>query len=885
VFSDLWFRLRALIFSRRVDTELADEIQFHLECEREKLAARGLGQSEARRRSMVAFGGVSRTTEDCRDAWGTRWFDDLVQDLRYTFRTLRQHVTFTAVVVGTLALGGGATTTMFTVINGALLKPLPYPEPERLISVAEQTDYSTQLGNRWAFAYPNFLDCVRDVRSLTLAAWRIRRGTVTMLGEPEYVNGRQVSSALFSILQAPLVHGRAFLKEEDRPGGSPVAIISHGLWRRQYGGEVSALTKPLIFDGTPYTVIGVLAPGFAFAATTDVFTLIGQNTDPRMQNREAHPGIQVWARLNPGVTLVEAQTELSLIGRRLAAAYPTSNKGRTFIAEPLRPFVGDVAPTLWLLLGAVGLVLLIACANIANLLLARARSRDREMAMRVALGAGRTRLVRQCLTESVVLGLLGGTAGVAIAMFGVDRFVAIWPGGLPRADEVHLDRNVLLFAVGVSFTIGILFGLAPALRVRMMTVEQALRAGARSIVGRRRLHGGFVTAQIALTLVLLVCAGMLGRALVRLSSLSPGLDTQNVLVTRMALSPSVLNDPPAARAAWDDVLTRARTVSGLKAIAMVDTVPMRQGNNQLRYSTSAAATPPEQQPVALATSVSPDYLTVMGMPLVAGRFFDDHDRLDSPPVIVIDDVLARSAFGSEDPIGKRLWVQGMDNGPVTIVGMVGHVRHWGFAIDDQASVRAQLYYPFAQVPDENVRRWSELMSIAVRTTIDPEQVVGALRQALRGARGDQVMYQVQTLDALADGTLARQRFLMVLFSAFAAIALLLACVGIYGVLAYLTNQRVSEFGIRVALGATRGAVMRLVLGQSLRLIVAGVALGLLSSIGAAALLVRYVEGVGSLEPFTVVVMLLVLVAPAILASVIPARRAGLVDAIQVIRQE
>jgi putative ABC transport system permease protein len=885
VFSDFWFRLRALIFSRRADAEMADEIQFHLECEREKLEARGLGEPEARRRSMVAFGGVSRTTEDCRDARGTRWFEDLVQDLRYTFRTLRQQPTFTAVIVCTLALGGGATTTMFTVINGALLKPLPYPEPARLVSVNEQTDFSTQLGNRWAFAYPNFLDCVRDVRSMTLAAWRVRRGTVTTLGEPEYVNGRLVSPELFSILQAPLIHGRTFLEEENRPGGPPVAIISYGLWQRQYRGDVAALTKPLVWDGTSYTVIGVTAPAFAFAATTDVFTLLGQSTDPRLQNREAHPGIQVWARLNPGATLVEAQTELTLIGKRLATAYPASNKGRTFVAEPLRPFVGDVAPTLWLLLGAVGLVLLIACANIANLLLARARSRDREMAMRVALGAGRARLMRQCLTESVVLGLLGGAAGVAIAMFGVDRFVAIWPGGLPRADQVRVDRNVLLFAVGVSFAIGILFGLAPALRVHVITVEQELRAGARSIVGRRRLHGGFVTAQIALTLVLLVCAGMLGRALLRLSSLSPGLDTQNVLITRMALSPSVLNDPSATRAAWDDVLTRARTVSGLKAIAMVDTVPMREGNNQLRYATSPAAPPPEQQPVTLATSVSPDYLTVMGIPLVAGRFVDDHDRLGTTQVVVIDEVLARDAFGRDDPVGKRLWIQGMGPGPVTVVGVVGHVRHWGFAIDDQATVRAQFYYPFAQVPDENVRRWSELMSIAVRTTIDPQSVVAALRRELRGAGGDQVMYQVQTLDALADSTLARQRFLMVLFSAFAAIALLLACVGIYGVLAYLTSQRVSEFGIRVALGATRGAVMRLVLGQSLRLIVIGIALGLLSSIAAATLLERFVDGVGSLEPTTVILMLAVLVVPAILASVIPARRAGLVDAMHVIRQE
>ncbi|HEX7781010.1 MAG TPA: ABC transporter permease, partial [Vicinamibacterales bacterium] len=853
------------------------------------LIARGHDPAEAQRQARLALGGLEQVREGCRDARGTRWVNDLRQDLRYTWRTLRHKPLFTAVVVSTLAIGGGATTLMFTVINSVLLRPVAYPEPDRLVAVREQTDYSTAYGNQWAFAYPNFLDCRRDVRSLTLGAWRVRRGTVTgSAGDPEFIVGRQISSEVFPILGASLALGRMFADAEDRPDGPPVAIISHGLWQRQYEQSPAALGRAIVFDGKPYTIVGVTAAGFPFAAASDLFLPLGQDPDPRLPNREAHPGIQVLARLNPGATLAEAQTELTLIGRRLADEYPVSNKGRTFVAEPLRPFVGDVGPTLWLLLGAVSLVLLIACANIASLLLARAVSREREMAMRAALGAGRARLMRQCLTESAVLGLAGGAVGVLLAVIGVSQFVAFWPGGLPRADTIAIDARVLVFAIGVALASGMLFGLAPALRVPAGGLDQTLRAGSRTVVGRsRRLHNAFVISEIAITLVLLVCAAVLGRTILRLSALDAGVDARNVLVTRMALSPSVLSDPDAARAAWDDVLRRAMGVPGVTGIAMVDTVPMREGNNQLPYSTRADvradASRSDQQPFALATSVTPGYLDVMGIPLRRGRFFDAGDRAATAPVVVIDDVLAQQAFGGQDPLGKRLWLPNL--GAREVVGVVGHVRHWGLAIDDEAPVRAQLYYPFAQVPDGLVRRWSELMSIAVRTRVDPERVLTPLRRALRGPGNDQVLHEVRTLEELANGTLARQRFLLLLFSVFAGVALLLAFIGVYGVLVYLTNQRVPEFSVRMALGATGGNVGRLVLRQILGLIAIGVGTGTVSAIAAGRVLTSLVDGVRAVEVTTLAAAIVVLVVAALLAGVAPARRASHVDATLALRQE
>jgi predicted permease len=545
-----------------------------------------------------------------------------------------------------------------------------------------------------------------------------------------------------------------------------------------------------------------------------------------------------------------------------------------------------VRSTLWLLLGAVTLVMLIACANVASLLLARAVSREREFAVRVVLGAGRSRLIRQCLTESAVLGLSGGVLGVVLAAVGIGPFVKFWPGSLPRAAEVQLDWRVLLFAIGVSLFSGFLFGLAPALRAPARHLEQTLRAGARTVVGSsRRLHGVFVAAEIALAIVLLVAAGILGRTLLRVSSLDPGVNIHNLLITRVALSPSTLADPAKIRVAWQDILDRGQRVPGVESIAAVDTVPMREGNNQLGYWTSADVPPQNQLPFALATSVTPDYLKVMGIPLREGRFFNVEDRIGRSPVIVIDDVLAHQVFGGQEAVGKRLWIPDMGTGPYQVVGVVGHVRHWGLASDDQALVRAQLYYPFGQVEDGLLRRWSELMSITVRTGVAPLSVVEPLRRELRGTAGDQVLYEVRTMEQLASGSLGTQHFLLLLFGIFAGLALLLACVGIYGVLAYLVSRRVPEIGVRMALGATPRDVMRLVLRESMEMIFAGASVGAIAAAVAARLLARWVAGVRSAEPWTFALMVCVLVAAALFASFLPARRASRLDPNSALRQE
>jgi predicted permease len=453
-------------------------------------------------------------------------------------------------------------------------------------------------------------------------------------------------------------------------------------------------------------------------------------------------------------------------------------------------------------------------------------------------------------------------------------------------EEIQLDWRVLLFALAVALLSGFLFGLAPALRAPVRQLEQVLRGGGRSVAGSsRRLHSSFVVSELALAVVLLVSAGLLGRTLLHLSSLDPGVNVRNVLVSRMALSPSTLASPDHIRAAWQNVLERARRVPGVQAVATVDTFPMRQGFNEVGYWPTADVPEESKRPNALASSVSPEYLRVMGIPLRRGRFFTDQDRIGSELVVAIDEVFAQNAFGGQDPIGKQLWMPDMGYGPFVVVGVVGHVRHWGLAGDDQAQVRAQFYYPLAQLPDQYLRRWSELMSIAVRTEVAPLSEVESLRRELRGASGDQVLYRVHTMEQLAEDSLALQRFLLLLFGIFAGLALVLACIGIYGVLAYLTGQRVPEIGIRVALGASPNGVMWMVLRQSLGMIFIGVVLGAVGALVAGRVMQRLVEGMQPTELSTFGLTIPVLVMAALLASYLPARRASRVDPVIALRQE
>ena len=891
--------LRRLFGRASLETDLDKEMRFHLDQHAEDLVARGHSPAEARRRARLELGGMEQVKEECRDARGTRWVEDVVHDARYAVRSLARQPGFAATALLTLALGTGATTLIFTIINGVLLKPLPYADAGRLIVLQEKTDYSTRFGDLWAFSKPNYTDVKRDATAVDVAAFLYSGGTISTGKQAEYVDGFAVSADLFPMLGVAPVRGRAFSPEEDRPAGQPVAMISDSMSKTFFGGADAAIGRQIAFEEKSYTVIGVTPPGFklegglSLQGEPGVFLPLGQQTAPFLARRDRH-GLRVWGRLKPGAGIGDARTQLSVIGSRLAQQYPDSNKGRTFIADPLRPqlgqslsgFLTNTQSTLWLLLGAVALLLLIACVNVGSLLLARSVARERELAIRMALGAGRARLVRQCLTESAVLSVFGGALGVFVATLLLPPFLAFWPGGLPRAADVQVDWRVLSFTFAVSLMNGLAFGLVPALRAPVKNVDQTLRAASRTVAGgSRRLHSMYVVSELALATILVASAGMLARTMVRLSSVDAGIDASNVLTGRMALAPSTLKSPDAIRAAWDRILSSAHEVPGIEAAAVVDTLPMRDGNNVIGYSTVSGQSPTDpQQPTVLSTCVTPEYLKVMRTPLRAGRFFTDADRIGSPRVVVIDEVMAQKAFAGEDPIGKRIWID-LGAEPWTVIGVVAHVRYWGLATDDQAPVREQLYYPFAQVPDNFLPRWSQLMSIVVRTQTEPLAVLAALRNSVRGTTGDHVIYQVRTMEQLAASSIARQKFLLLLFGILAALALALACVGIYGVLAYLTRQRAPEIGIRMAMGANPQRVVRMVMQQSLLMIGAGVAIGTVGTVAAVRVLVRVVEGVQTADISSYAGAIAVLTAAALIASFLPARQASRVDALQALRQE
>jgi predicted permease len=723
----------------RLEEQLEKEVRFHLDQHARDLISRGAAPEQAQRRARLALGGPEQVKEKCRDARGTRWAEELLQDIGYTLRTFRQKPGFVAITLLILALGIGATTVMFSVVNSVLLRPLPYPEPDRLVILH---GFEKNFGEFWGFSSPDLTDLKHEIRSANIAAWTFSSGTITAPEEAEHVEGRQISAELFPVLGVVPVCGRGFRPYEDRAGATPVAIISYGLWTRRFAADRAVPGKKLIFDGKAYEIVGVVPSGFQLSGEADVYTPLGQSIDPRMQNREAR-FIQVIGRLSRGATLDQVQTELTLTSRHLAEEYPKSNAGLSMRIHPLlEEVVSDVRGTLWLLLAAIGLVLLIACVNIASLFLTRAISRERELAMRAALGASRNRLVRQCMTESAVLGLCGGLLGTLAAAVSVHPFVALWPGTLPRADEIHIDWRVLCFGVAVSLLCGLFFGLTPALRVPLHRLEEALRAGGRTVGAKSRpLHSLFVVSEIALAFVMLASAGMLGHTLLKLSSLNPGFDPRNVMTARFAISPDALDNPAHIRAAWQDVLDRARHVPGVESVAFADIIPMREGENVGPYRTTPNPLPPNKEPFALASSVTPDYFNVMGIPLRGGRFFNEHDSGSSKPVVIIDENLARHAFGRRDVVGQHIWLSWVGAAPVEIVGVVGHVRHWGLAGDDQSRVHDQMYYPFAQVPGRLLHFFSSVMSIAIRTRSSPLKVVEPLQRELRGPLGDQTLYE------------------------------------------------------------------------------------------------------------------------------------------------
>ncbi len=816
----------------------------------------------------------------------------LWQDLRYALRMLAKNPGFTATAVLTLALAISANTALFSVVNGVLLNPLPYPHPEDLVTIHE----SKPNFNTGSISYPNFLDWQKDNQTLcSMAVSRSYSFSLTGLGEAEQVQAQLVTSDFFPILGVRPVAGRGFVQADDQIGAPAVALISAGFWKRKFGSAPDVIGKSLTLDGKGYTVVGAIPSDFdltlgSFSAS-DIYVPVVQWNNDLLFNRGAGLGFHGIGRLKNGTSLGEARADFAGITRNLAAAYPEVDKG---IGAALIPFkqrmVGGVEPFLIVLFCAVGFVLLIACANIANLLLARSTGRAREFAVRAALGAGKSRLIRQLLTESVLLGLLGGALGLLLANWGTSAALGALPNTLPRAGEIHIDLRVLLFNAATALLAGILFGLFPALKISRTNVQETLKEGGRAASGsRQRVHGILVVVETALALVLLIGAGLMLRSLVQLWNVDPGFNPRNVLTFGFSLSPAMLQTSPAAiRTAFRNFDDAIAATPGVESTSISWGAFPMSGDDEWLFWREGQPKPTTRNEMnwVIDYVVDPDYLNVMGTPLRSGRFFTAQDDEHSPPVVVVDDVLARQYFSNENPVGKRLFLEiGQGTIPVEIIGVVAHVKQWGLDTDDTERLRAQLYFPFMQLPDRIIGVAPIGMRAVVRSRESTPGIFDSIRHSVQEANQEQVVYGVQTMTEIIGDSTASQRFSAILLGAFATAALLLSSIGIYGVVSYLVGQQTREIGIRIALGAQRQDVLHLILGAGVRTALLGIAIGIAAAIGLTRLMAGMLYGVTATDPLTFAGVAVLLLAVALLACYIPARRAMRVDPMVALRYE
>ncbi|MGA9055818.1 MAG: ABC transporter permease [Terriglobia bacterium] len=815
----------------------------------------------------------------------------VLQDLKYGLRMLAKNPGFTAVAVLTLALGIGANTAIFSVVNGVLLNPLPYPEPNQLVTLHESKP-NFPYGS---ISYLNFRDWQKE--NHTFSSIAVARGygfTLTGAGEPERVRAEFVSSDFFPLLGVKPLIGRTFAPGEDEIGAAPIALVSAGFWKRKFGSAREILGKALILDGRSYTIVGVIPSSFDLLLKSfspkEVYIPIGQWDHHGLKFRGAGLGIHGIGRLKPGVTLQQARADMDGVTRNLAVAYPDADKGISAGILPLREdMVGDIQPFLLVLLGAVGFVLLIACVNVANLLLARSAGRRREFAVRVALGASPQRVIRQLLTESVLLALAGGGLGTVLAAWGTQAALKILPAALPRAPEIGIDAHVLVFTAVASVLAGILFGLAPALKISKPNLQETLKEAGRGTSGaHHRTQGVFVVIEMATALVLLIGAGLMTRTLARLWGVNPGFDPHNVLTFELSLPPAMKKaSPDAIRAAYREFDAKLGSTPGVQAVSLSwGAIPMdTEDDEQFWIEGQPKPSNENEMNWALEYTVEPDYLRVMRIPLERGRFFTPQDNERSPAVAVIDDVLARKYFPNQNPIGKRINLHDYDDQPAEIVGVVGHVKQWGLDSDDTQSLRAQLYHPFMQLPGDALALSPLGMGVLVRSEGAATSLFTSLRHTNELMNKEQVIYSAQTMNEVIAGSLATRQFSMILLGSFALLALVLASVGIYGVLAYLVGQRTHEIGIRLALGASRYDVLRLVVGQGAKMALLGVALGLAAAMGLTRLMSDMLYGVSATDPLTFTAVAILLILVALVACYIPARRATKVDPMVALRYE
>jgi predicted permease len=884
----------ALFRRSHVEGEMEEELRSHIRDRADDLERSGLARAEAERRARTEFGGYQKFKEECREELGTHFLDTMLQDLRHGARVLRKSPGFTAIAILTLALGIGANTAIFSVVNGVLLNPLPYPDPEQVVTVCNGTPTSLET---W-LSYPDFLDVARENHSFSsLAAYEsLVSANLLGQGEAERVSVTEVSSTFFSTLGVTPILGRTLSSEEDQLNGPSAVILSGGFWKTKFGGSPDVVGKAIDLDGTDYTVVGILPENFYFCCEnisfrlSDVYVPIGADKNPWMQDRKYHPGIYAVGRLKPDVTLAQAREDMDGMAHNLAVIYPDTDKDNGIRVTPLmQEMVQNIRPFLLVLLAAVGFVLLIACVNVANLLLARSTGRAREFAIRAALGASQGRVVRQLLTESVLMATAGGALGLLLASWGTRAALSLLPSTLPRADNIGIDPRVLLFTLVVSLLAGVLFGLAPALKTSQPDLHETLKEGGRGASGARyRTQGVFVVIEMALTLVLLVGAGLTIRTLVGLWNVNPGFDAHNVLSFNVGFPPSIASgDATQVRASFRQLTDKIAAVPGVQSVSLTNAAfPMGDRYN-LNFWIDGQPKPAtdSSMPGSLWYLVGPDYLKVMKIPLVRGRFLTAQDDANSPGVCVIDEEFARKHFGDQNPIGKRLNFD-LVYKQLEIVGVVGHIKQYG--LDENLAhtrTQAQFYASALQLPDDLTKAFVPFTGYMIRTQGSPDAFAASIRDALRGFNSKAVMFHTETMDNVIARSLASRRFAMILLAAFAALALALSSIGIYGVISYIAGQRANEIGIRIALGAQRSDILRIVLGHGARLSLTGVAVGLVAAAGLTRLMTTILYGVNATDRLTFAVVVIVLTVVALMACYIPARRAMKVDPVVALKHE
>jgi putative ABC transport system permease protein len=807
--------------------------------------------------------------------------DILLNDLRHAVRLMFKNPAFTLIAVVTLALGIGANTAIFTVVNAVLLRPLSFRDPSRLVLVMEKSQYPTV-----STSYENYVDW--RAQSHSFEAMEATRGatiTLTGAGEPERLNSRYATAGMFPLLGINAVTGRTFSAEEDRAGGAPVALLSYGLWQRHFGGASDAVGKSINLDSQPYTIIGVLPKGFELLQPADIFLPFTPWASTLPDDRNWHPGIMAVARLKAGVSREQARTEMVGLTKRLEEQYPIYNTGTSADVMGLQErLVQNVGPALLLLLGAVSFVLLIACVNVANLLLARAASRNREIAIRTSMGASRWRIVRALLTESVLISVAGGALGLLVASASLGPLLRLAEGSVPQIFTIGLDRSVLFITLLVSVLTGLIFGTAPALRTANLDLRETLNEGSRGSTsgpGQHRLRSILVVTEIAFAMLLLVGSGLLLRSFARLQEVPPGFQPDHLLVADLPVSTTTYASPEQRFQFFDRIVDRAKTLPGVRSAGAASFLPVSGGGGMLHFNIEGR--PPKTPHDYLAAgyrTITPQYMETLGVPLLQGRNITAADNEKSPSVVVINATMARTYFPGENPLGKRLQLGATPEKDVPymeVIGVVGDVLQ-GLDTDP----KAEMYLPYRQA-DELLPVLQ--LSIVLRTAADPRLQAAALRSALAEIDPNEPLVKVRTMEENMAATVTQPRFRTWLIGIFAGLALVLAAVGLYGVLSYSVTQRTNEIGIRVTLGAQRDGIFRIIVGEGLRLALVGVGIGTIAALLFSRVLRTFLYGISAFDPITFVITAALLTLVAVAASFFPARRATGVDPLIALRHE